>query len=1276
MFISESFKNDMLSKNTKIVPVVIIEKLLFGSVYKYTGFSTSNIEIVSNQVDGAGNEQQKLMYFKPLLMGLPKLKESIDVTNGRYKISSVTLNLSNIEYNGSRVSDLFTNNLLINENVSIHLKSQSCTTITPDAENVSEDSKTKDCAIVYVGKIRSVSHTNEKATIKLEDLTEQKIHKELPSEMLSDSGDILEKFKNKPIPMAFGNVPNALMVGRVVGGKPTFSADYKEIFGINEYDFIAPNEFDTDATYTYGAIKTYEDGYVPLLRNIQWKFVTDTADEDNYADVVVGQSQYVINDDNTISIQDSGLWNVDRFQGIEQGKPKDIRLYDMNVQAASEGNFWDTYETVNAIDLINSDDYDNMTDGNVNTSVNKQATDAGWTIVYTPDSYDNYNIMYSAVSNPYSLMWNFASKGAKFSKLLTTTINGNKLPVRGDVDWAYQGRWHENQSGVLLMPTPLAVHFVNEQNISYQWAVTHHTFFYQFLSTSDFASSEFLGMWGTYQGLVDTFAMSAKHGLDQATQPSDFVIDSLINAGYSYDWNNNAPIKFKVEHNSELFQEFNGSTDHPVNTEWVDGMPVLRFYEPQENYYGIQFLAFSIWKHDFDGWVDVNNFYLDLNINEIDNFAVVEYDDASKMLYYSDVKGRVDDEILNFTHQLENPNTDYLENPIDIMRHILTEELGITKFNEEEYEEAWMQHYGWQFAFSVNKRINSKKLIEEISASTMSFPRLKNNGEFGFVNLKQDYFAEDYDNAVEIDINDIIKYNFKLTDPNKIMTKLDFHYGYDGGGDSYLKTITADEFVSYSGYLSPAKSSNTLLRFNGIENVEDNKVILENKHIQSISTAEKFIVRKFYNEKVQHLIIDLSLPLQYSEVEVGTLIKFPKDKLIDGMKAYGMDYTNPILHGTVTRYPLFLVTNVQRGLDSLSITCYHLHAQYSQQVQVDFPDGTFDLLPNIPSDWSLDRFPNGNWVDPAEIVEGDHENIGYAIEDYTEMPEFSFVIGNNSAFQAGGTSYQTAYSRTFRITDPTIEEDTEDLFNIFNLDTRFETLFGLQTFGLNDWADLIPPLDDDGYGHGNITTGGGTSNVGQYKALEIRMRSRDNVNRRILALRNIAGTAFDPDVEDNIIPNNLFTASTSTLKLGWVLYKANEDWIQVQCLNRGQHISNNLNMTMHPWFEPTNDPAINHLVYEYTMTLYPTLIPLPELKLYYQIGWEGSLQNSPAFSGGFDIGDTNLDSVIDIVDLVTLSNLIMDKEYQSSSDISQDQMLDIDDVIQLVDTMQEDTSAY
>ena len=42
--------------------------------------------------------------------------------------------------------------------------------------------------------------------------------------------------------------------------------------------------------------------------------------------------------------------------------------------------------------------------------------------------------------------------------------------------------------------------------------------------------------------------------------------------------------------------------------------------------------------------------------------------------------------------------------------------------------------------------------------------------------------------------------------------------------------------------------------------------------------------KKYLNEKVPHLIISLKLPLHYSEVEVGTLIKFPKDELIDGIK--------------------------------------------------------------------------------------------------------------------------------------------------------------------------------------------------------------------------------------------------------------------------------------------------------------------------------------------------------------------------------------------------------
>ena len=167
-------------------------------------------------------------------MGLPKLKESIDVKTGKYKISSVTLNLNNYEYGTSRISDLFTNNLLVNEIVSIHLKSQSCTTITPSVRNVNISLRQKDCAVLYVGKIRRVTHTDEKVTIQLEDLTEQKMHRDLPSEYLGTTDSIPDKYKNKPIPMTYGHLENSPLVGETRDGRMTFIALMIHIFTLNQ----------------------------------------------------------------------------------------------------------------------------------------------------------------------------------------------------------------------------------------------------------------------------------------------------------------------------------------------------------------------------------------------------------------------------------------------------------------------------------------------------------------------------------------------------------------------------------------------------------------------------------------------------------------------------------------------------------------------------------------------------------------------------------------------------------------------------------------------------------------------------------------------------------------------------------------------------------------------------------------------------------------------------------------------------------------------------------
>ena len=62
-------------------------------------------------------------HYKPLLLSIPSIKESMDFENRNYKISNVTLKISNYEYDGERFSDYAGN--LMNEGIAISWVSQS-----------------------------------------------------------------------------------------------------------------------------------------------------------------------------------------------------------------------------------------------------------------------------------------------------------------------------------------------------------------------------------------------------------------------------------------------------------------------------------------------------------------------------------------------------------------------------------------------------------------------------------------------------------------------------------------------------------------------------------------------------------------------------------------------------------------------------------------------------------------------------------------------------------------------------------------------------------------------------------------------------------------------------------------------------------------------------------------------------------------------------------------------------------------------------------------------
>jgi len=173
-----SFFNDIQLRDTAVFPVVTFN-LLDGSTYR--------ISIKPFRLDGEPSS--------PLLLSSPSIKESIDLENRKYKISNVSLKISNVEYNGLRFTDT---QIPMNTEVLIHWVSPSCTTLTQGEEG--------SCYLAYKGVVRSITHDEKTCNIILEDISQSTLHKKVPVTLLEDIDIVPDKYKNKPVPMVYGSV--------------------------------------------------------------------------------------------------------------------------------------------------------------------------------------------------------------------------------------------------------------------------------------------------------------------------------------------------------------------------------------------------------------------------------------------------------------------------------------------------------------------------------------------------------------------------------------------------------------------------------------------------------------------------------------------------------------------------------------------------------------------------------------------------------------------------------------------------------------------------------------------------------------------------------------------------------------------------------------------------------------------------------------------------------------------------------------------------------------
>ena len=348
LFVSKKFKDDTLGSNTKLVPLIIFELPKYSweenadDPDKWLCVSTGRTEAkhriyrwypvgVNPEEGGAAQEgswtlQEHNLKFIPLLLGMPRLKESIDVRSGKFKISNVSLKLSNVEYMGERLSDIFERSVRLNTTVSIHFQSQganyvigsyfanlikndSQNTYTEFVDRAYTDITDEVCPIIYTGKIRSLSHTDEVINIKLEDLTEKKIHKQLPSQSLGDDEIIEDLYKNKPIPMLYGKLSHAPTVRAWSEGELKCFTDYREIYALYDSNFFLEDTNHHGEVFSnmrQGGIYFYENHWISVMMNV-WSFFEKNQFNDEEQMELFYKVLLSIAEENGIKIEDGDI---------------------------------------------------------------------------------------------------------------------------------------------------------------------------------------------------------------------------------------------------------------------------------------------------------------------------------------------------------------------------------------------------------------------------------------------------------------------------------------------------------------------------------------------------------------------------------------------------------------------------------------------------------------------------------------------------------------------------------------------------------------------------------------------------------------------------------------------------------------------------------------------------------------------------------------------------------------------------------------------------------
>ena len=312
-----------------------------------------------------------------------------------------------------------------------------------------------------------------------------------------------------------------------------------------------------------------------------------------------------------------------------------------------------------------------------------------------------------------------------------------------------------------------------------------------------------------------------------------------------------------------------------------------------------------------------------------------------------------------------------VEKPTDIFINLLSRELGYGTgdnildpnfFNTQLLTESREIYDGWKMGFCLDKSVDAKKLLEDISNETQSLFTFTSEGNFGLITIKNKYTYDDINHIV--DSNDIINYKITRTKRENVVTSSKMFYRYDNGKDNYpFDTGVLDASTLISGYDG--------LNYYNFEETNSYKE-KELRYHTDTATVMKFQKFDLMNNCNQHLIIEFDVPLSLSNLKLGAVIYIP---LINSTKAFGIDYSKvEILNGQAI-YPLWITTSINIGLNKLKIKATQLHhlPSYMGDVTHGFymPDEAPTYIANLNEfNTTYPTLRNYNYLPPEQREEG------------------------------------------------------------------------------------------------------------------------------------------------------------------------------------------------------------------------------------------------------------------------------------------------------------------